>query len=302
MKKIFFLIVGCVSTFAQISADYYGSYEGCANCFGFESVLTFDVGGGYRSDNLKWKRIVSPTEEVTEQWKNIGMGLVETNARFLACEHYLFKADFDCAWFDQSGHQTYDASTGSVLTEKLSSRTKGQAYNLSGALGYQFNFFCSRLSLAPLVGYSYNYQRFKNNQYNNELDTPETETSNHNRYKYRWNGPWVGAGISVTPYCDISFFFDYAFHWTKLQGNIGEHFSDIFTPAHVNASNGFGNEYIAGIEYVFCDGWFLGAKLDYKQFWGNKAHYHADGDEENTPVHDLSWNSYNITLDIGYNF
>lgn len=313
MNKIFVLLLSCFSIALPLSADYYGSYEGCANCFGFESVLAFDVGGGYRSDNLKWKRYPAPTEEVNEQWRNIGMGVAETNVYFLACERYLFTAGFDCAWFSKSGHQTYEAFDSDILDQRLSSRTKGQAYNLSGAIGYQFNFCSSRLSLAPLVGYSYNYQRFKNNQYENELDPSAAEVTYHDRYKYRWNGPTVGGTIACQPFCDLLLYFDYTFHWTKLRANIDEKFTPELVddtvilvssnrPARIKSQSAYGNEYTVGADYVFCDGWFMGAKFNYKQFWASKAHYHIDDQEGHSPVHDLSWNSYNITLNIGYNF
>ena len=302
MKKVCFLILCCFSLVERGYADYFGSYEGCANCFGFESVLTFDVGGGYRSDNLNWKRFPSETSEISEKWENIGMGVVETNASFLACEHYLFRADFDSGWFEKSGKQTYTTYSDNVLTEELKARTRGQVYDVSGGIGYQFNIPCYRTSIAPLVGYSYNYQRFKNSQYVNQLTDPEVTTTSHNRYKYRWNGPWLGLDLVTQPYCDLLIFFDYEFHWSTLNADIHENFVEGQEPAKVKLDNCYGNEYTVGSSYVFCDEWFLGLKFNYKQFWGNKGHYRVEDQETKIAVRDLNWETYSITLDVGYNF
>jgi len=304
MKKKIVLGLACLSMSMQAFADYCG-YDCRTNCFGFDSVLTFDMGGGYRSDNLSWKRYPTATSEISEKWKNIGMGIAETNASFLACEHYLAKADFDCGWFSNSEKQRYEIYNSGVLTEELKSCTKGQVYNISGGLGYQFNFRRCRISLAPLVGYSYNYQKYKNNEYVNQLTTTITSTYPNNRYKYRWSGPWVGFATSYQPYCDISLFFDYEFHWMTLHSNIDEHFTAGQLPAHINSTNCYGNEFTTGADYVFCDGWFLRLKFDYKQFFANHPRYHVEGPEEsftNSHIHNFTWNSYNITLDIGYNF
>lgn len=313
MKKQLALLLTCLLVSMQAFADFCCDdgcddyFNNCCNCFGFESVLAFDVGGGYRNDSLKWKRYPesTPGQVIQERWNNIGMGVVETNAAFLACEHYLFKFDFDYGWFSKSGHQTYKVFTDDVLVDSLKSRTRGNVYDLSGGIGYQFNFECYRVSLAPLAGYSYQYQKFKNTTYQDELfqlidDMPKVPF--HNTYSYRWKGPWVGCAFAYQPCCDVLVFFDYAFHWTRLRAKIDEHFLLGERPAHLKVSNGYGNEFIVGADYIFCDGWWLGVKYNYKNYWANKGNYHAAHDIDDSKVRKLTWVSYNITLDIGYNF
>lgn len=310
MKKQLLLLLACLLTSTHAFANDW-CYGNCCDCFGFESVLVFDVGGGYRNDSLKWKRYSDATPSVItqERWKNIGMGIVEANANFLACEHYLFKADFDYGWFNRSGHQTFGIGETDLSDELelIKSRTSGNVYNLSGGLGYQFNFDCYRVTLAPMVGWSYNYQKYKNNRYNNfdEDDVSvliDPSVDFHNKYTYRWNGPWVGAAFAYQPCCDVLLFFDYEFHWAWMHGRVNEHFLLGESDASIRVSQTYGNEFIVGADYLFCDGWFIGAKFDYKNYWGNKGKYHFDGGEDSERVRKLTWVSYNITIDIGYKF
>ena len=138
------------------------------NCFGFDSVLMFDVGGGYRSDNLKWNVAPTTATKTFEKWENVGFGIVEANLNFLACDHYLLKADFDAGWFDEGGHQSYKTPTSN-----LKSPTGGRVFDLSGSLGYQFNYCCNVFSVAPLAGYAHSFQKYKNHVYTNELQDNE---------------------------------------------------------------------------------------------------------------------------------
>ena len=301
MKKLIGLALAGLTLASQGIAEYCGN-DCCSDCFGFDSVLTFDVGGGYRNDNLKWKHHPDDATSIQEKWSNIGMGIVEANANFLACEHYLLKADFDYGWFNDSGHQTYKVFDTDVLTDDWKAKVRGNVYDISGGVGYQFNFDCYRASLAPLVGYSYQYQRFKSHKYRDILDEGSDSEFFKNTYTYRWRGPWVGAAFVWQPCCDWLLFFDYAFHWSRLRAKIDEHFLLGQRAATLKFNTAYGNEFTVGANYVFCDWWFMGVKFNYKQFWANKGCLHGHEDEDDSRTRDLDWISYNVTLDIGYTF
>lgn len=291
-------------TLESLSADFC-SPDYCSDCFGFDSVLTFDIGGGYRNDSLKWKAFpANPGREIEEKWKNIGLGIVETNAQFLACEHYLLKADFDYGWFTNRGSQRYSDTnfnnTGTAVSYKA--KPKGNAYNLSGGLGYQFNFDCYRVSFAPLAGYSYHQQRFKSRTYTNVAFPLAENVLAHNDYKFRWSGPWVGFAMAYQATCELQLYFDYSYHWARFRGTVKEHFYIDELPTHLRSNRAYGNEFTVGGTYTFCDYWFVGVKFDYKQFCGNKGKYSNEADVESSALRKLDWQSSMITLDIGYTF
>ena len=301
MKKQIFLVLACLSMTMPSFADDFCSSNYNADCFGFDSVLTFDVGGGYRNDSVKWKTFPSTDLEIEERWKNIGLGVVEANAQFLACEHYLLKVDFDYGWFSDNGSQTYKTfvDTAGVLDYK--SKPRGNVYDLSGGIGYQFNFDRFRVSFAPLVGYSCHQQRFKSRTYINEADLT-TDVLAHNNYKFRWSGPWLGFALAYQATCELQLYFDYYYHWARFHGTVKENFLLGQFPSHLRSSNAYGNELTVGGTYTFCDYWFIGLKFDYKQFCGDKGKSITETLNLTSPLRKLNWQSSTVTLDIGYTF
>ena len=299
----------------QASADMYCYEECCPSVLGFDSVLSFDIGGGYRQDKFQWKTfpVNNPGTVLHEKWKNMEMGIIETNAQFLACDHYLLKFDFDYGWFDKQKHQTitgYDYDTGTVF-EYLTSKTRGQVYDLSAAIGYQINLDCYRISVAPLVGWSYYHQRFKNPTYEGLFEGVRGEFTNvHNKSRYSWNGPWLGFAAAYQICCEWQFYVDYAFHWAELNGKI----TDLFLAGapilgteystRIRSSNAYGNEVTVGTTYQFCEDWYLGFKFNYKDFWTNKGHLSTEILEvrEKSPLRSTCWQSFFATVDIGYTF
>jgi hypothetical protein len=304
MKKFVFLVLAFLATTIQTQAMDCCDSDCCwSDCLGFDSTLTFDVGGGWRQDNLQWKVFpaTAPGTVVKEKWKQINMGVVETNAQFLACEHYLLKVDFDYGWFSRSGRQhvkNRDLLTDTLLQD-FSSRTKGHVYDVSGGLGYQFNWCCYRYSFAPLVGYSYHYQKFKNNHYDDELAV-DIEFDAHNTYKYRWRGPWLGFATAFQATCDWQLYFSYAYHWIRYRGTVDEAFFLGESTQHHKTNNMHGNEFTAGTTYQFCADWLLGLKVNYKNYSSNKGHVVVN--DIKSDLRKLRWDALTVTVDIGYVF
>lgn len=333
MKKIVIaLIVGLASVF-QLSAEDCWSDMCCTDCFGFESVLSFDIGAGFREDNIKWDSYPQsePPLEVQEKWQNLRMGIVETNGQFLACDHYLVTADFDFGWFNnENGKQRIKAInlTNGDVEADLEARTTGRMYDVSGAIGYQFNWCNFRYTFAPLVGYSYHYQKLKNRYYENELNAEsETKFLSKNNYIYRWRGPTLGCTLSLQASCDWDFYFTYNYHWLRFRGSVDENFEDNGTVPDNFVSDGTklkqkfngagGSEFILGTTYDFSGCWYLGFKVNYKTFSANKgsftveekeeAHHHASADKKGDmdtkyPMRRLRWDSLFATVDIGLIF
>jgi hypothetical protein len=307
MKKTLFLALACLATSWQsLSAEFCAidGYDSCySDCFDLDSVLTFDVGGGYRKDNLKWKIFPSfdPGRQIEERWNNIGLGVVEANAQLLAFEQFLLMADFNYGWFSNNGTQKVFARGGFDETVALRARPTGNVCDISGGLGYQFNWNCARISFAPLVGYSYHQQRLKGRAYRS-LITLDGLTLAHNNYRFRWSGPWVGFALAYQATCELQLYLDYSYHWARFRGNIKEHFVLGQLPTHLRSNRAYGNEFKVGGIYTFCDYWYIGLKFDYKQFCGNKGKSEVEILNVKSALRSLSWNSSTITMDIGYTF
>ncbi len=319
MKNVIkILIAALVGTVSLNGADVIYS-NASKDCFGFDAVLTYDIGGGYRQDNLKLTAFPTPppnmpAEEFHLKWNNLEMGVVETNAQFLACDHYLVKMDFDFGWFtNENGHQTTKSIEidTDILDQYLKSPTQGRVYDISGAIGYQFNWCCFRYALTPLLGYSYHYQNLTNRKFTNVLN-PDQNPNLKTNARYRWRGATLGFTATAQVCPEWLWYFTYEFHWLRFRGVIDE-WMNRDTPSETKlvvdqkCNGAHGNEFILGTMYQFCDDWFLGFKVDYKNFWGNKGSFTVEtvlphSVSPSQPFHNLRWNSLIITMDVGYIF
>ena len=275
----------------------------------FDVEGSFDIGAGYRDDCFKWNT-VSPNphsekpRRLQESWNNIGMGILELNTEVLAYEHWLFKGDFDYGWFEQIKQQKV---TGFNFSQwrfiNATSKVKGVVYDISAGFGYQLNWDCPWASIAPLAGWSYEYQYFKNNHYFNHISHSEFKENNH--YKFSWNGPWIGFAAVYFVCSEWQFYLDYAFHWAQFRAK----FHDSFLThreqlIHSRSNQAYGNEVTVGTSYQFCVDWFLGFKFNYKEFWADKATTSLKRRTEGPHDHqkNIRWETYYLTAEVGYLF
>ncbi len=308
MKRIVSLIFACSLLLPQLILGQDCCYSNCTtDCFGFDTVLTFDVGGGYRQDDIEWKvsSLSNPERITKDKWNKLEMGIVETNAQFLACEHYLAKLDFDYGWFGEGGKQHITRFNTFCGTDRLQAETNGHVYNLDGAVGYQFNWCCYRYALTPLVGYSYHFQKLKNHNYRDHR-SPDNKFSVHNSYKLRWRGPTLGIAAAYQISCDWQVSFLYNYHWVRYRGKIEENFN---FSGHVlgeqKANKVHGNEFKISTSYQFCPNWIFCLNVDYKVFQGNDGRFETKRRskcEHDAKLHHLKWTSLNATADVAYIF
>lgn len=333
MKKQIFLILACLVGAVQVFAsgccetDYCCQPSDC--CLDFDSKLTVDIGGGLRWDNIDWKSRgllfgSSSSEGFRQKWKDIKIGLIEANFQFLACEHYLLKGDFDYGWVYGKNHLSSsdfnDFSFSSSSSSGFSRKSKnGNAYDLSIGVGYQFNWDCYQIAVAPLVGYSYNYLKLNRHQFGPYGDDSSSSSSGSSGrgHKFRLSGPWVGFATTYQATCEMLVYLDYAFHFASFKANVdnGFAFEESLSNTRANFKNNrtYGNEVTVGGIYTLCDCWFAGLKFDFKNWWGDKKHHHrspydfsssSSGSSSGTSANfkNFNWNTYIVTVDIGYTF
>lgn len=296
MKKLFF-----TAAFFLINANFLcAQNDDCRNDCESNWSMSLDLGGGYRQDNLRWNTLspYAPATKIREKWDKISIGLFEVNAAILFQENYLVLADFDYGWVGGGDHpfKNTEVESGRVIQD-LCSKTKGNVWDISGGVGYQLNFFCNSLSLAPVVGYSYHQQRFRHHHYKDRLF--DRTVFVHSRYDYQWKGPWFGFASGYQMNCDWQFYFDYRFHWAKYSAHVNEDLGIIFQHQKINSVNG--NEFILGANYIFCDCLWTGLKFDYKNFSSHKRGRFTSLNARAKVSH-LRWESYAITWDVGYSF
>jgi len=333
MKKKIFLVLAClvgtVQAFASGCCDTGDSCNPCCApsdcCLDFDSKLFVDVGGGLRWDSISWKTRASGFDsgDFHQKWRDIKLGVIEANVAFLACDHYLLKGNFDYGWVYGKNHLStnrFGSSSGfSSSSSNFSSRSKkGHAYDLSAGVGYQFNFECYSIALAPLVGYSYNeltLNRRGFDVYDTSFGSSSSGSNGHN-HKFRMSGPWLGFATTYQATCEMLFYLDYAFHWANFRATLDEGLAfeepGLSFSRRFKSKDAYGNEITIGGVYTLCDCWFAGLRFNYKNWFTNKKnHHHHDvysssfsgsSSNEHSRFRNLDWNTYIVTIDIGYTF
>lgn len=323
MKKQIFLVLACLVGTVQAFAS--GCDTDCCNpcsapsdcCLDFDSKLFVDVGGGLRWDSLSWKTSASgySCNDFRQKWSDIKLGVIEANFAFLACEHYLLKGNFDYGWVYGKNHLSanrFGFNSFSDSSSRSSAHSKkGHAYDLSAGVGYQFNLDCWSASIAPLVGYSYNVLSLNRGSFG-PYNHRDSSSCGSNKHKFRLSGPWLGFASTYQANCDMLFYLSYAFHWASFRATVDEGLAfESFNNRHSSRSfkskNAYGNEVTIGGVYTLCDCWFAGLKFNYKNWFTNKKRHH-DGPYDDwsssskSRFRHLDWNTYIVTVDIGYTF
>lgn len=278
----------------QASAFYFSHPCPC------EWAGSFDMGGGYRQDHFNCDTFIpsSPQRRIQEQWDNLSIGVIEANGNLYFGEAFLL-ADFSYGWVCGGNHRfkNIDLPTHQTV-QHFTSKTTGDVWDISGGIGYQFNFCHSEYAFAPIIGFSYHRQELKNSHYHDHLlDTPHSGRSS---FSYRFCGPWAGLLFGYMWTCDLQLYLDYRFHWIRFKANVNQDLGivvqDHRTKTHLE------NEVTLGINYDFCGDWWTGFKVNYRNLNTTKKHGHPDHGDGNTRLGNLRWESLTLTLDVGYSF
>lgn len=264
---------------------------------------TFDVAGGYRGDHLRWD-IAGPfgipdvlSEVKYKRVRSYNVGAVGT---YVNCHHWYFRGSGDYGRIYQ-GHQSESDFLGEDETLPFflssSDANKGEVYDYSGGIGYQFNFLINRFSFSPLVGYSHHAQHFHMTNLFVEFD-PIFEIvgpipGQHDTYNTRWTGPWFGADFNFRMTCDLWLFGTGEFHLVHYaaKGHTGRN----LIPDFRQSANGYGQNYIVGINYKpFCN-WGVGILGNYQHFWTRHGHSRPKGiDEIHVRLNRVHWTSWSL--------
>jgi hypothetical protein len=154
-------------------------FAGCC----VDSTDSWEVGLGWRRDNLKWKLQDLSTSYIDADassfihFKDIEFYTIHTKIHSVGCEYY-FRASADYGTSEKGraierfGLETsmYDIDD---LTVRTSDRIKkrSEVYDFSGAIGYPFKLCGCRLMIAPLIGFSFNRQHLRSKNDKSRYDS-----------------------------------------------------------------------------------------------------------------------------------
>lgn len=280
--------------------------------FAYDLDIVTDASIGMRKDRIEWSVFSAGTPDklFKEKWSNIRLAQLSANLQILACDHLLFTMECGYGWIFDHGKHTFTDFNVSLhpptIEDEITSITKGHADDLSISAGYQFNWVCSGISMAPLIGYSYHFIKLNNHEF--ERENPSQDSSLKpideltEESKYHFSGPWVGFAVSYQPQCEWIFYFSYAYHQSKYHGSFTNSLG-IEGNAHQKIRDVRGNEYTLGTAYNFTEEWFGSFKLNYRNWLGKNGHYITDKPVSSVlPLRSLRWSSFAATIEAGYLF
>jgi hypothetical protein len=312
----------CLSTIASSGIDAFFGFGDCwtdTDCI-WDSIrcrdwgATIDATGGYRYDRITCLiNAYDPpgTFISSDDLKAKNLQVWEWGLRARVRLGNLYAKAWGTFGVIPFGNYTETGTGATGLSSQSRTDVRhGKVEDASFGAGYLFGV-TDWLSLAPVGGWSYNYQRIKLKHA--KTDGVSDPTLNGTSYTNRWQGPWAGFE-GVTEFGCLLFNIGYEYHWAhwhavwKLSGadQIGGAFSD---KRHSNKASG--NVVYFNTFWNAWDDLDAGVLLKY-QYWratngqmvplaGSFAAVGLGADEVNKVSH-ATWQSFEIQLSLGYTF
>jgi Protochlamydia outer membrane protein len=144
------------------------SVEICANCY-----PSVEIQAGWRRDNIDWKvrhvgsSYVDAMAKSHIEFKDMESYTVSGKARFIDPSYYIrLSADYGLGFKGRGKEHfklyssLFDCSEVGVHTNNPA-KNGNEVYDFNGAIGYPYSFCCNRLSVIPLLGFSYHRQHLR---------------------------------------------------------------------------------------------------------------------------------------------
>lgn len=276
--------------------------------------VTIDATGGYRYDRLTCNiNAFDPpgTFISSDDLKATNLNVWEWGLRSRVRLGSIYAKAWGTFGFIGDGdyREVGRGASGSSSTSKADAG-QGSVEDASFGLGYLFEV-TDWLCLAPVGGWSYNYQRIKIN--NAETDGVDDPVIDGVSYKDRWQGPWVGFEAATNLWC-FTLNLGYEYHWAHWHGTWKLNSSDV--PGGAFSDRRKSNDASGNVVYLntFWNAWDCldaGVLLKY-QYWqakgGRLTPLHgtfADlgfGADEVDKISKATWQSFEIQLSLGYTF
>lgn len=283
--------------------------------------FSLDLSTGYRHDDLNWNISGghSGPDVLSElKWEGLKSWEILSELKITLPPMNLYtriRADYAKIFSGSATDEDFLGDNRTYPYSYSSSKAdKGELFDLSAGVGFNFCFLLNRLKIAPLVGCSLREQhlRMYHGKMRLDLFNPEyegTHLSNlHSNYRTRWVGPWVGIDINFNLTKHIDMYASYELHFARFDAtghwNLRSDFSDDFK----HHGYGRGSLFLIGGHYCFCSGFNLGVLFKYQEmqihkgndrtyFWINEHLSLFD-----TRLNRVHWESYSLMATLGYSF
>lgn len=305
MKKL------CVIGICAVNV-LFSSLAAQVSCCGFQD-LSYGIGYTYREDQLNWN-FAGPNDTpnvLSElEWDDIRVNQVTFAIAATTCNRFYFRgyADYGRIFHGRNRDSDYAESGRQMeFSRTLSNAGRGEVFDLSGGVGYQWSLWCDRVSVSPLLGLSWQEQHLR--MYDGKLVIPVEEKIDdlHSSYKTRWWGPWVGVDLIGQAFCKFSLFASFEYHWAPYQGkghwNLRE---DLFNKFK-HSANAKGWVTQGGVNYSICGNWSITLAASYQKWCAENGTHTVrimnesfEAVKAKARLNDVNWSSFQAAIFLTY--
>lgn len=192
------------------------------------------------------------TNSYSNHWKKLRMANIGFEAKVDTDCCVYAKAKGNWGWicdgrYDPSGlfannfEFFNDATSDYGIGSPGSKRVRGDVWDISGGIGYNFRCWCNTFQIAPLVGWYYNNIHVHTDKYKNFtvlaaqikniggiggtlVDLPDLgflfiDSRSSARHNASWTGPWVGFDATYQWDCRLSFVANFQYVYARQTGS-----------------------------------------------------------------------------------
>ncbi len=276
-------------------------YQRCAQ--GYLSIET-----GYRYDRLDESNTFFDTTSPTfflsaeQQFRNIQSYQLGARGQFeFPCSNFFVQGFGHYGWVGSGAYNYQVVATASI---------DGNTWDAGGSLGYFLPFY-NCLSIAPLVGFSYDEQHFQTSHSQTSVPLSAAAVAESAHWVSSWYGPWVGFSLFFDSPC-LPLFFDAGYEFHIGYARTSWH-QEVTAPTQfsyqTHLNDLYGNVFHIQAQYPFCCHWLLGLRLQYTM-WQNRSSATsripspAPGltATQYQSTTQLSWHSFGALVNLGFSF
>lgn len=287
--------------------------------------LSVDV--GLRTDQLDWN--IAGTSPISLSYVNVlselTWGDVQTyqlrlrGGLDLAMEsqpwfrpHFRGQFGYGRIYSGQNQDSDYDGDNRTLeFSRSNNAADRGDTLDLSFGVGQKISFLNDRLTLIPLVGYSYHAQNLKLLDGFQTIPADGPFAGLNSSYDTEWRGPWLGIELEWALSERLSFGWLTEYHRADYSAEANWNlrtepvtgFAHPLSFEHGADGDGWVNE--IGLEFLLSDQWSLNLSGTFER-WQTEAGYalvfFADGSQVATRLNQVNWESTSIQVGLSCNF
>jgi Protochlamydia outer membrane protein len=274
---------------------------------GYGDEGSIAVGYSYRQDSICYE--IKDINGITTSQDFDCLKIHQITARgYFTFNNIYFRGLADSGWIF-GGTTTKKDVFGSIdLFEEVGNAEDCVVFDLSAAVGYQFDCGCAGFKFIPVFGYSWSHQNLETSHltivsdFIYDLDKGFKIDGFKENYKLNWYGPWIGLDLIYDDYCGWDLFTSFEYHWAEFNGDYRTNnvlLEDVIFERLQRDENGCGQGFVgtAGIKFDLCcncTGFVMGTY----QAWNLHNGCGKDQDDDLFEFNKLDWKTWHVTVGI----